>query len=408
MCCPAVLRGGEVMRVYIDGRSISHPRRGGFKTYVENLIAVFAAAPEGYEFTVIYERPHEFPPIACNPLFRQVVIPARVSMIGQVYREQVALPAYARRQPAALWHFPYNTAPWSGIDGYVLTLHDMTAFTHPARPDWSRPLRALRDLAIFYYPRLLIRRAARRARAVITVSQYARERMVEILGVPEQKVFVTPLAAQPLFRPLSTAERQRAREALTENHGLSGPFLLTVASSLLKNPQGVVEAYARLPAEVRDRHSLVIVMAHQRVRAAVEALAHRLGVDRQIRILTEVESSELLRLYNVAEVLVYPSFTESFPLPTAEAMACGTPVICSNTTGFPEQVGEAAITVTPADLDQLVSALSRVLSSADLRLQMAQAGLRRSQRYSWQRTAEMTREIYDAVLSGETENGSHA
>lgn len=400
MCCPAVLRGDEVMRVCIDGRSISHPRRGGFKTYVENLIAAFAAATDGCQFSVIYDRPYEFPPIAGHPRFRQVIIPARVSMVGQVYREQVALSAYARRQPAALWHFPYNTAPWSGIDGYVLTLHDMTAFSHPARPDWSRPLRALRDLAIFYYPRLLIQRAARRARAVITVSQYARERIVEILGVPEHRVFVTPLAAQPLFRPLSAVERQRAREAVAEKYGLSGPFLLTVASSLLKNPQGVVEAYARLPRVVTDRYELVIVMAHQRVRATVEALAHRLGVNRRVRILTELEPSELLRLYNLAGVMVFPSFTESFGLPPLEAMACGTPVIASNTSSMPEVLGDAAVLVPPTDGQALADALTAVLTTPSLAEELVEQGLARSRQFSWEDTARQTLALYRSVVEG--------
>jgi glycosyltransferase involved in cell wall biosynthesis len=384
------------MNIFIDGRSISHPRRGGFKTYIENLVAALADIPCNDEFTIIYDRSYQFLPIVGNARFHQVACSARVRMIGQVYREQIALPTYARRYPGALWHFPYNTAPRLGIEGYVLTLHDVTSFTHAARPDWSRPARALQDVLLYYYPRFFVYRSARRARAIITVSNYARKEIVQVLGISADKVFVTPLAAQPIFRLLNPEEKQAARQVILEKYGLGRPFLITVASSLLKNPQGVLEAYARLPIELQEQYDLVIVMAHERNQVIIETLARQLGVTCRVSVLINLGPEELVWLYNLAEVLVYPSITESFPLPTAEAMACGTPIICSNTTGFPEQVGNVAITVSPNDTHEITSALVTVLASSELRQRMSEAGLRRSKSLSWITTAQQTLEIYKA------------
>lgn len=388
------------MHICVDGRSISHPRRGGFKTYIENLMAAVAQDASEFDFIIVYDRPHSFTPIADHPRFQQVVIPAGMRIIGQLRREHFGLPIYASRNPGALWHFPYNRAPLCGIEDYVLTLHDVTPFMHTPRLDWSRPLTAVKELVFFYYPRLLIRRSARRARAIITVSGYSRDRIIERLRVPSEKVHVTPLAAAPVFRLLSARERRTAGQALSRDYGLDKPFLLTVASSLLKNPQGVVEAFARLPASLRARYYLVIAMAHRRAYSAVREVAERHGLAGKIRVLVNVEPEILVWLYNLAEVLVYPSFTESFPLPTVEAMSCGTPTICSNTTGFPEQVGDAALTIPPEDTDAIVHALQRVLRYKDLRLAMAEASLRRARQFSWDETARQTLDVYRSVVSG--------
>ncbi len=394
------------MHICLDARSISHPRRGGFKTYVENLVPALAEISDQHEFTLIYDRPFKFLPIANNPRFHEMVIPAGLPMAGQAYREQVALPLHRRAHPNTLWHFPYNTAPVLGIRKYVLTLHDVTSFTHAARPDWSRPARALKELALFYYPRVLIRRSAKRAAAIITVSNYARHQIIEHLQVPAQKVFVTPLAASPLFRPLTPSQKHQARRDVKEYYGVQKPFILTVASSLLKNPQGLVRAYAALPPQLRQEYELVVVMAYERFCVHIETLAKRLGVARQLHILLDVAPLRLRLLYSLAAAFVYPSFTESFGLPTIEAMACGTPVICSNTTALPEVVGDAALTLSPHDQSQLSGALVQLLSSAALKIRLREAGLRRAASLSWRATAEHTSRIYAQVAGAAAQTPS--
>ncbi len=385
------------MHICIDGRSISHPQRGGFKTYSENLVAALAAIETEHTYTVFYDRPYSFPPVAGHPRFREAILPAKAPLVGQVYREQVAIPIYSRKTHGALWHFPYNTAPLAGVRSYVLTLHDVTPFTHAAQPDWRRPRQALKEVALYYYPRFLMKQAARRAAAIITVSHYARGRICELFGIAPDKVVVTHLAAKPLFRPFTDGEKREARPLAAARYRLDKPFLLTVASSLLKNPQGTVQAYAGLPPDLRARCDLVVVMAYPRFADTIRALAQQLGVAGNVHLLLALQPEELLTLYNLAEVLVYPSFTESFPLPTAEAMACGVPIVCANDTGFPEQVGDAAIMVNPADTEGITSALTRILSDETLKTRMRQASLQRSGRFSWQATAHQTVSVYESV-----------
>lgn len=385
------------MKVCIDARSISHPRRGGFKTYIENLVSALLVLDDETEYVLVYDRPYSLPHAGRNERVHEAVIPAQVPLLGQGYREQIGIPRFASRSAAACWHFPYNTAPALGAPPYVLTLHDMTAFTHSPVVDWSAPVRAIKDLAMYAYPRALIPQAARHAAAIITVSEYARSRIIELLNVAPEKVVVTPLAAAPLFRRLPDDERDRARDFIRTRFGVGKPFVLSVASTLLKNPIGVLEAYAQLAPRLRDEYDLVIVMAHEQARAAVDARIAALSLDLNTHVIIAATPSDLLMLYNCAEVLLYPSFTESFPLPTMEAMVCGLPVICSNTTGFPEQVGTAAITVDPGSVEEVASALARVLGSTQERAEMSERSVQRSSAYSWVRTARETRLVYARV-----------
>lgn len=391
------------MHVCIDGRSISHPRRGGFKTYIENLVSALAQLGENHRFTLIYDRPFSFAPIASHPCFEEAVLTAKAPMLGQVYREQIAIPAYARHRRGVMWHFPYNTAPVSGIERYILTLHDVTPFTHATRPDWTRPTHAVRELGLYYYPRLLMKRSAQRAHTILTVSHYAKSKIVELFAIPDDRVVVTPLAAQPLFRPFSSDEKTAARTEVAETHALRKPFLLTVASSFLKNPQGTLRAYASLSNDLKHAYDLVIVMAYSRFSAGIQALAHELGVAAQTHVLLDLKPEELLELYNLAELLVFPSFTESFGLPAAEAMACGTPIICSNSTGLSEQVGDAGIQVAPTDTGQISAAIARVLEHPDLSAQLRESSLQRSKTFSWLSTARQTINVFeDCVAANKT------
>lgn len=251
------------------------------------------------------------------------------------------------------------------------------------------------------YPRMLISRSAHRARAIITVSEYARGRIVDLLAVDPDKVHVTPLAASPIFAQLSSDERVSARQTVEQKFGLSRPFVLSIASTLLKNPIGVLAVYARLPIWLRREYDLVLVMAHEQVRAVVERRIVDLGVMGQVRVLTNVAPEHLLLLYNSAELLLYPSLTESFPLPTVEAMSCGLPVICSDTTGFPEQVGDAAIKLPPNATDSLAAATAEVLTDRQFANELSARGLERSRLFTWHRTASETLAIYKLVAGAD-------
>jgi glycosyltransferase involved in cell wall biosynthesis len=170
--------------------------------------------------------------------------------------------------------------------------------------------------------------------------------------------------------------------------------LTLVSASPRKNAAGLLRIYAQLPAELQRRHPLVMVWTHGLMQRELRREIERLGLGRCVLFLSRVPDGDLVLLYNAATLFVYPSLYEGFGLPVLEAMACGTPVVASNLTSIPEVAGESAALADPRDAKQFGEALSRTLSSPQVRIDLARAGFERAQQYSWERTARMTLDVY--------------
>jgi len=177
-------------------------------------------------------------------------------------------------------------------------------------------------------------------------------------------------------------------------YGLEGPFLLSVGSlEPGKNRERLLQAFARLQARGL-KHTLVV--AGQRAwRYEGEApLARRLGLADSVRFLGHVPQADLPALYSAADLFVFPSLYEGFGLPALEAMACGTPVVASNVSALPEVVGDAALQVSPLDVEALADAIERLLRDDRLRADLRERGLERARQFSWEKAARRTAEVY--------------
>ncbi|MGH9195500.1 MAG: glycosyltransferase family 4 protein, partial [Acidimicrobiia bacterium] len=215
--------------------------------------------------------------------------------------------------------------------------------------------------------------------------------IVQTLGIPETDVHVTPLAAGPPFRPIED-RAVLAREL--EAFGLrETPYILYVGTiETRKNHEVLLRAFDRLKRlEPSLRHKLVFIGPKWHGHEAVFAAISRLRLDSQVLYLESVPRLELL--YNGADLLVFPSLYEGFGLPPLEAMACGTPVVTSNTTSLPEVVGDAGVMVDPRDEEAVCEAMRRVLTDGRLRELLVTKGLERAGTFSWKRTTEQTLEV---------------
>ena len=148
------------------------------------------------------------------------------------------------------------------------------------------------------------------------------------------------------------------------------------------------------------RRSLRLVIAGSKDPRYPEAgeLCARLGLERVVTWTGYLTHKELLRQYQDADVLLHPSRYEGFGLQVAEAMACGTPVICSNAASLPEVAGDAAVLVSPDDVDGFVDAIVRVVSDGDVQRELSQRGLVQARQFSWQKAAEQTLRVYEALV----------
>jgi len=288
---------------------------------------------------------------------------------GQAW-EQGLLPLLARG--AALIYSPATLAPVASGRN-VVVIHDVAALRHPA---WYSP-------TFVAWQRALLPAIARRARAVITVSEFSRRELVEVLGPDPRDVHVVPLGVDERFSPQADAEGASRRLGLGPR-----PYALAVGSQIARKNLGVLRLAARRLAGA----GVELVTAGSGrgyMRAGGRAPGRPLGY---------VPDELLPGLYAGARALVLPSLYEGFGLPCLEAMASGTPVVASDRTALPEVCGEAALLVDPEDEDAVATALVAAASDQALRERLTVAGLDHASRYRWRRTAELTDRVMSELL----------
>jgi glycosyltransferase involved in cell wall biosynthesis len=295
----------------------------------------------------------------------------------------VVLPRRASRLSLDLLHCPMPLAPLWPRTPLVVTVHDMAVWDHP---EWfERPI-ALQQ-------RLILARALRRARRILTPSQSTRQRLLDLLELDANAVDVAPWGVDERFSP-GPADR-----ASLDRLGVDGPYVLAVGTlEPRKNLEGALEAFERL---VRDgaEHQLVVAGARGWREDELMARLRASPASARVRVLGRVEEEALVALYRGADCLVYPSRYEGFGFPPLEALACGTPVVCAHTTSLPEVVGDAAVMVELEDPEALRRALADLLASPARRQELARQGPERAARFTWERCAEQTVRAYRAAAA---------
>jgi glycosyltransferase involved in cell wall biosynthesis len=300
----------------------------------------------------------------------------------------IFLPWYARRLELDVIHDPNGVAPFlfgAGHSKIVVTLHDVFPWSYPGTSTMMENL--------IY--RQWLPRTIRQAQAVITASEQSRTDILRFLPVSPLRLHVLPQGSAVCFQPLPGPE---VKDCLIERFNLTAPYILyTGAMGPRKNIGRLQDAFARLAKEY-PRLRLVLAGPHTASRLPAPSL--RAGGQSTNRVIFTgpVTDSDLAVLYNGCELFVFPSLYEGFGLPPLEAMACGAPVVCSNASSLPEVVGDAAWMVDPVDTEGLADAMRRMIADAELRAEMRKKGLRQARKFSWERNAAETMEVYRKVV----------
>jgi glycosyltransferase involved in cell wall biosynthesis len=370
------------IKVGIDAHALGS-RLGGNETYIRNVIRALGEEAPGGDYTLFLSPrgPHESAaePIAGAERMRRVVVRPRNPLV----RIPLSFPLALARARIDVVHVQYVAPPVCPAR-IVVSVHDIAYERYPRffAPGEVARFRALVPLTI------------RRASAVLTLSEYSKRDIVWRYNVPPEKVVVTYLAADPMFRPIHDEGRLVGVRA---RYNTGEQFILSVGNlQPRKNLKTLIEAYVALRRAGATRHKLVLVGKRAWLHDEVFAAARESGYADELVFTGYVPDADLVALYNAAELFVYPSIFEGFGLPPLEAMACGTPVVCSNTSSFPEVVGDAALTVDPLDPDALARAIAAVLENADMRARLSAQGLRRAAAFSWRATARTILQIYRA------------
>lgn len=290
----------------------------------------------------------------------------------------------AQQMAMLLWFRP-------DLHPVVVTVHDIVPYLTRHDPG----MRAYRNLWEEWLD-VLATRALRRADALIAVSACTRESVVRALGYPADRIRVVPEGVDPaLFRPRPVPPDFDARYGLDVRYR----YVLYVGSeNPRKNLRFLLRAFARLYREMPEVR-LVRVGAVQYLpqARALEQEIRELGLEDAVLHFPVVSDEDLVLFYNRADLFVFPSLYEGFGLPVLEAMACGTPVVCSDAASLPEVAGDAALMVSPLDEAGWVEAMGRVLTDLRLREDLRARGLERARLFPWERTAEETVRVYREV-----------
>jgi glycosyltransferase involved in cell wall biosynthesis len=296
-------------------------------------------------------------------------------------QQQWVVPAQIRRAHANVYHSPYYLMPYVPGLPTVVTAYDLIPLRFPE--GFSAAQRAVYGLTH--------QLAFRAAWKIISLCESARQSFMEQFHLPAHKIVVIPPGLGPEFAP-------RPAEAVAAFRGqrrLPRDYVLTLGSNKPhKNLPRLVRAYAALPA---DAPPLVIAGPEDARYSETRAAASPLGG--RVLFLGRVPEAQLPLLYAGATIFVQPSLMEGFGLPVVEAMACGTPVVCSEAPGLVEAAGGAAILFDPRQPDAITQALSTALADSTLRTDLRARGLRRVQTLTWSRAAEATLKVYEEALA---------
>jgi glycosyltransferase involved in cell wall biosynthesis len=378
-------------RIGLNGLFLDYPA-SGMRTYTRQLVPALAGLDPASEYRLSVRRVwpdwyllgNVVPRRPLWPFSREGSTRSWIERVDKFAWEQVAWPQSA--MGFDLLHSLYFAAPAWHAGPLVVTVHDCIPFRSDNR----------HSRAAGIYTEIM-RKTTRRAAAIITVSNHARDEIIRIFEYPRDRVHVTPEAPSADLYRVGDAV---AQATVRDRYNLPGRYLLYVGGTeARKNITTLVQAWATVP---RRGVELVIVgrFPHDDpLYPHIPSLVGRLGINCSVRFVDRVAENDLASVYSGALAFCYPSRYEGFGLPPLEAMACGIPVLASNATSLPEVLGDGAELISPDDVEAWSRAIDRVVDDAEWRKELVARGTSRVGQYSWEKTARLTLDVYRTVLA---------
>lgn len=384
------------MRAALNAHPYHHPATGHGQ-YLAHLLRAFRRVAPGLEALPACDGAPPVPqggwPGGWTPTFGRTPVDAWGADARKVWWEQIAWPRHAASRlatpgGASVGHVPYFAPPLrrSGRLPLVVTIHDLIPLIIPQYV--TTPLVRVYNA--------LVRAAAPRADLILVDSQHSRQDVLRLLRVPEARVRVVYLAPD---EAVLTAPPPEEIAAVKRRYGVTDPFILYLGGlDMRKNVPALLQALATLPPDVpwqlfvsgRPRRD------NPRLFPDLPAIAEELGIAERVRFgfVTDEDKSAM---YRAATLFAFPSIYEGIGLDPLEALACGTPVVCSTRSSLPEVMGDAALLVDPGDTPAFAAALRRLLAEPDLRHELARRGPPQAAKFTWDATARQTLAAYQEV-----------
>jgi len=307
--------------------------------------------------------------------------------------EQIKMPQKVRAQNLDIMHYPHFNVPIMARTRFIITIHDLILLEHPTtRATTLGPLKYKLKFAGY---KKVISQGLRRAEKIIAVSEYTKKSILKYFPKTDtNKIHVIHEAASELAQEDAT-DPTKDMEFLN-SRGIRRPFLLYVGNSYPhKNLQALARAFKKI-LQIKPNLQLVLVGQENYFSKRLEKETRALGLEipKQVNFTGFIPDKDLPKLFRQASLYVFPSLLEGFGLPPLEAMNFGLPVASSNSSCLPETLGSAAIYFNPKDIDDMTRVIIQGLDNQNLRKTLAQAGKLQVAKYSWEKMAKETLEIY--------------
>lgn len=375
------------MRIAVNTRLLLPGKLEGIGWFAHETLRRMVAAQPGHEFIYFFDRPYDAQ-FVHGPNVTPVVLPppTRHPVLYRIWFDLV-LPRALRKHRAGLFLSPDGYLSLRTDVPQLPVIHDLNFehFPKDLPPAYSRYYRT-------FFPRF-----ARKAARIATVSEFSKRDIMATYGIAEAKIDVVPNGIGEVFRPLAEAEKGAARARLTG--GL--PYFVSIGSlHPRKNIARLLGAFDQVAEAVPDARLVIVGEAFWWDARMKEAMA-RLKNKEKVVFTGRLGQQELHAVLADARALAFVSYFEGFGIPVAEAMRCGVPVVAANATSLPEVAGDAAVYCDPFSTESIAQALLHVWNDAPLRERLAQAGMQRAARYTWDRSAQALWACVEKVIGAQ-------
>lgn len=367
------MREADKMNIGLDVSPVADGNWTGVGNYIINLISNISKIDKENKYYLCYR-------------FSHIKNKARILKIDQdnfstkIIQEPLNLIFQLKLD---IFHGLADRLPWAYRAKNIVTIHDIGAAV--LKDDYAS--KRFKDMMIKRYDKMLNKK---QADMVITVSEFTKKEILKHFSYPEGKIRVIYHGVKKIFRP----QNETGVNSAKEKYGINNDYFIYVgALNLRKNILRLLEAF-KIFSQKNKTVDLVLAGNLSYGHEEISERIIKLKLDGRVKMIGYLKNEELASLYGGAKALVFPSLYEGFGLPAVEAMACGTPVLASNTASMPEIAGNAACLVDPEDVSDIAKNLSVLAEDENLRKILREKGLERAKIFSWEKAAQETIKIY--------------
>jgi glycosyltransferase involved in cell wall biosynthesis len=365
------------------------PKKTGIGHYLEGLLNSIPKAEKDKNKYFAFVNEQVFPTLPNDNNVKKLIY--RVSPKSPILTllwHQIILPLRLLINHIDILFIPNVTLLLFKIRPTVLVIHDLIEFNVPERFDKLR----------MFYRHHTLPTTANKADKIITDSENSKKDIVKFLGVSPDRIEVVYPGINPQYRLL---DKMSCRQRVVDKYGVTEDFILSVGTldHPGKNHVTLIKAYSQLIQNYQIAEKLMLVGKKGVRHEEIFQLIQKLGLNHKVIYVGYVPDEDVPLFYNAASLVVFPSLYEGFGFPCLEAMACGCPVIASNTSSIPEIVGDAGILVNPTDVIEMSNAIYSLLTSSDLRKDFSDRGICRVRNFTWVEAARKILQIFEQVYT---------